>query len=117
MVNAIEVYIPTSSNTLRADLSIFLPDTRDIRVLNREYRLRNITQSVGGGICEKPILVASIKCHSKDDVLIVLNNLETIVKNNLSKIGQGAYLAIHYCGQVEDGVPTTECYLEKVWSN
>lgn len=121
MVSAIDIYIITKNNTLRGDLSMLLPDDRDSRVINKEYVLQVINYGIHAESIGIPlgaiILNASIKCHSKDDVSIVLNNLKSLISSNLAKVYEGSWVGIHSCNQVEDGKQDTPCTLQKIWSN
>lgn len=121
MINAIEVHIITSNNTLRGDLSMLLPDDRDSRVLNKEYKIQVVNFGIHSGGMGIPlgslILSASIKCHAEGDVSIILNNLKFLLNDNLGKIDKNSWIGIHSCNQVEDYIPTGPCSLEKIWSN
>lgn len=119
MIPTIEVNIVSKSNTFLWNCRMLIPDDRDGKVLNREYKLGftnygEISENMGIPL-GATILKGSVKCHSKSDVLIVLENLKTLIKGNIEKVLEGSYLAIHYCGQVEDDKPVRSCTLEKVW--
>jgi hypothetical protein len=115
MIPSIAIHIITKDNTLRGNLSMLLPDDRDERVVNRDYRLDVVNfgiHAVDFGLSGPIILRASIKCHNKDDVLIVLNNLRALIINDEGKLGEGSWIGIHSYGHEEN----KPCSLEKVWS-
>lgn len=120
MVPAIDFYIKSNNSTLLGNLSALIPDDRDSRALNREYRLQVNTRgeplpdgTSDGVAC----LNGSIKFKSLVDVEIVLSNMKSLILANESKVSPGSWLGIHYCNQVEDGKPVEPCPMEIFWSN
>ena len=116
MIPTIEFNIYTNNSTLRGDASMLMPDDRDLRVLNKEYILRVANVEELGYPKGTYLLKGSVKCHSENDVLIVLNNLKTLISNNESKVFARSFLAVHYCGQVEDDKAIKSCTMNKIWS-
>ncbi len=109
MKYAIDFVIYSENPTLRGDVDVYIPSKEDGRVFNEEYDLK-----VGKDEEDRYAIRGNIKCNTKSDAEIVLNNIKTLVKQRVDKVGEDSFIALGKW--MHDEPVPTKCTRTILWS-
>ena len=107
MTYGVHIEIYSNNSTIRANLSMLLPDEQDSRVSKFDKLW------LGDNGFGRYMVSGRVRCKTKEHCLKIINNLTALAENNRHLIEEGSSINLHYSYHDENN--EKPCSLVPYW--